>query len=77
MGYELIECFEAIYFIPMPNSWSDKKKAKCNGMPCQVKPDIDNITKAFFDSLAVNDQHVWKENCEKRWAYSGSIIIYQ
>jgi len=46
-------------------------------MPCQVAPDCDNLVKEFLDALVTNDQHVWKIDCEKRWARAGSIIVYQ
>jgi Holliday junction resolvase RusA-like endonuclease len=61
----------------MPNSWSEKKKQTMNGMPCEVKPDTDNITKAIKDTLRKNDSDIWYEKAEKRWAFNGSIIIFQ
>lgn len=77
MRFELGKCFDAVYLLPMPNSWSEKKKERMNGMPCEVKPDTDNITKAIKDALRKNDSDIWYEKAEKRWAYKGSIIIYQ
>ena len=77
MGYNLGETLEAVYVIQMPNSWSKKKKERMNGLPCKVKPDTDNITKAIKDALKVNDSDVWYEKAEKRWGYKGAIIIYE
>jgi Holliday junction resolvase RusA-like endonuclease len=77
MGFELGQCFDAVFLMPMPDSWSAKKKERMNGMPCEVKPDTDNITKAIKDALRKNDSDIWYEKAEKRWAYKGSIIIYQ
>jgi len=77
MNFELGQCFDAVYLIPMPDSWSGKKKERMNGMPCEVKPDTDNITKGIKDALRKNDSDIWYEKAEKRWAYKGSIIIYQ
>lgn len=77
MGFELSKCFDAVFLIPMPDSWSGKKKERMNGMPCEVKPDIDNCIKGFFDALRENDSDIWYSKSEKRWAYKGSIIIYQ
>ena len=51
MGFKLDSYLDSVYFIPMPNSWSNKKKEKMNGMPCKSKPDTDNITKAIKDAL--------------------------
>lgn len=77
MKFELGNVLDALYLIPMPNSWSNKKKERMNGMPCEVKPDTDNITKAVKDTLRKNDSDIWYEKAEKRWAYHGSIIIFQ
>lgn len=76
MGFFLGKYLEAVYFIPMPDSWSNKKKEKMNGMPHESKPDTDNITKAVKDALKKNDSDVWWEKAEKRWSYKGSIIIF-
>ena len=77
MKFQLDEYVDAVYFIPMPNSWSEKKKERMNGLPCKVKPDTDNITKAIKDALKKNDSDVWWEKAEKRWAYKGSIILFK
>lgn len=76
MKFEITDYLDAVYFMPMPNSWSDKKKERMNGLPCMVKPDTDNITKAIKDTLMKNDSAVWYEKAEKRWAYRGSILIF-
>jgi len=77
MNFELGQVFDALFLIPMPDSWSAKKKERMNGMPCEVKPDIDNCIKGFFDALRKNDSDIWYQKTEKRWAYKGSIIVYQ
>jgi Holliday junction resolvase RusA-like endonuclease len=77
MGYQLGKHLEAVYLIPMPDSWSQKKKEKMNGLPCESKPDTDNITKGLKDALLKNDSAVWWEKAEKRWAFKGSIIIFK
>lgn len=76
MDYKLGKFLEAVYFIPMPDSWSNKKKEKMNGMPHETKPDTDNITKGVKDALKKDDSDVWWEKAEKRWAFKGSIIIF-
>lgn len=76
MNYELGDTLEAVYFIPMPDSWSAKKKERMNGLPHKQTPDTDNITKAVKDALLKNDSVVWCEKAENRWAYMGSIIIF-
>lgn len=75
--YKLDEVPELVFFIPMPQSWSDKKKVKMNGTKHEVKPDIDNLVKGFFDALTKNDGNIWKINAKKYWAHKGSILIYK
>jgi Holliday junction resolvase RusA-like endonuclease len=77
MQFELGKTLDALYLIPMPNTWSSKKKERMNGMPCEVKPDTDNITKGIKDTFRKNDSDIWYEKAEKRWAFKGSIIIFQ
>lgn len=76
IGFVLGEYLDAVYIIPMPNSWSEKKKKMMNGLPCKTKPDCDNITKAVKDALKNNDGDVWWEKAEKRWGFKGSIILF-
>jgi Holliday junction resolvase RusA-like endonuclease len=77
MNFEVDSCLDILFLIPMPASWTDKKKKDMNGMPCKVKPDTDNLIKGFKDALCKNDSYIWKEQSEKRWAYSGSIIVFK
>ena len=77
LKFTLNKVFEVVFLIPMPDSWSAKKKDRMNGFPCEVKPDTDNLTKALKDTLRKNDSDIWWEKAQKRWAYKGSIIIFQ
>lgn len=62
--------------IPMPASWSAKRKAQQVGKPHQEKPDLDNLMKAVFDALQKQDCRIWHiAGAEKRWALKGSITI--
>jgi len=63
------------FYIPMPASWSGKKKLAMCGKPHLQKPDIDNLVKAFMDSLFENDSHVWAVSARKRWGINGEILI--
>ena len=47
------------FYIPMPKTWSKKKRTKLSFEPHQTKPDIDNFTKAFFDCLLRDDNIIW------------------
>ena len=77
MNYELGEHLDIVFFCPMPDSWSDNKKNKMNGLPCKVKPDTDNMVKAIKDTLRKQDSDIWYEKAQKHWAYRGSILIYK
>ncbi len=41
---------EITFFMPMPNSWSDKKKRDTLGTYHHLRPDIDNLVKFILDS---------------------------
>ena len=56
-----------IFFIPVPPSWSKKKKKLHHGRFHQSKPDIDNLQKAFLDSLMAEDKQVAHLEVQKRW----------
>lgn len=77
MNYQLGDVLEIIFLVPMPLSWSAKKKEKMNKFPVKTRPDADNYVKAFMDSLLAEDGNVYKIIAEKRHAYQGSIIIYK
>ena len=55
------------FYIPVPPSWSNKKKALHHGRFHQSKPDIDNCIKALFDSLFLEDKQIAHFEAQKRW----------
>ncbi|QIU89334.1 RusA family crossover junction endodeoxyribonuclease [Yokenella regensburgei] len=63
------------YVLPMPPSWSKKKRAEMDGKPHQQKPDIDNLTKSLLDALFDDDSHIWDVRTSKLWGTVGMIII--
>lgn len=77
MNYKLGDTLEIIFCVPMPQSWSEKKKERMNKLPVKTRPDADNYVKAFMDSLAKEDGNVWFIKAEKRHSFQGSIIVYQ
>lgn len=77
MGFKLGDTLEAVFFVPMPDSWSEKKKLRMNGFPCKHIPDNDNYIKAFLDAMSCNDGNVWHNDCKKVWAYTGCILVYK
>ncbi len=75
-GWVLGGVLSAVFYIPMPPSWSKKKRAEMSGMPHQQKPDIDNCAKAVMDSFNKDDGHVHTLVVSKRWAEHGRIELY-
>lgn len=64
-----------IFVIPMPMSWTKKKKIEMEGKPCRSKPDRDNLDKALCDAIYADDACVWDCRTTKIWGYDGKIII--
>lgn len=77
IGFEVPESGMALcFYLPMPASWSKKKRRAMNGAPHQQKPDVDNLTKALLDALCEEDSFVWQiERMEKRWAEVGHVVV--
>lgn len=63
------------FVLPMPQSWSKKKRAEMAGKPHQQRPDVDNLHKSLLDALYDDDCTVWDCRISKRWGESGKIII--
>jgi Holliday junction resolvase RusA-like endonuclease len=63
------------FVLPMPKSWSNKKRLLMNGTPHQQKPDRDNLEKAVQDALAKDDSYIWHGITTKRWGTEGSVTI--
>lgn len=58
-GFRLPTWGWSVYFyFPMPSSWTKAKKEAMHGQPKLTKPDIDNLEKAFYDSLSITDEEV-------------------
>ena len=56
------------FFIPVPKTWSKKKKREYHGAFMQSTPDLDNFTKAFIDSLVSEDKYIAQYTyLAKRW----------
>ena len=49
------------FYMPIPNSWSQKKKERHEGAIHTSKPDIDNLVKGLFDSL---NKIAWKDDAQ-------------
>lgn len=74
-GLEIPEAADVTYVIPMPASWSQKKKDTMRGMPHQQRPDLDNFDKGVLDAVLAEDSHVWQLHSRKVWGDTGWIIV--
>jgi hypothetical protein len=63
------------FVLPMPKSWSEKRKLEMDGKPHQQKPDKDNLEKSLLDALFTDDCRVWDGRVTKRWGREGAIIV--
>lgn len=76
VGIELSESGDRVIFIlPMPRSWSEKKKRAFDGKPHQQTPDVDNLLKSLLDAIYSNDCGVWGIMVKKVWGRTGKILI--
>jgi Holliday junction resolvase RusA-like endonuclease len=64
-----------LFYMPMPKSWSNKKKCKMDTMAHQQKPDIDNLIKGLLDAVYKEDSVVHDIRATKRWAKVGGIGV--
>ena len=70
------ESFEIEFHVPMPKSWSKKKKGYMNGSAHQQRPDLDNYLKAWKDSVYEEDAIVWRVKASKLWTDgTGHIVV--
>ncbi len=78
-GFEMPKSgYHVIFVLPMPSSWSPKKRQEMEGKPHQQRPDKDNLEKALLDALCPGgDADIWDGRCSKIWGKEGQIIIKQ
>lgn len=74
-GLELFEQVDLTFVVPMPASWSKKKREQMNGRPHQQRPDIDNYLKSLMDAVLEEDSHIWHVAARKIWGEQGAIIV--
>ena len=60
-----------VAWLPMPESWSEKKKHEQNGRIVRSTPDWDNIGKAVCDALFEQDSMLGGGTCWKFWCCQG------
>ena len=75
--FQLKDTLEIIFYLPMPEGWTKKKKEQMREKPHQQRPDCDNMIKSICDSFGVDDGFVWSINAKKYWAHEGRILIFE
>lgn len=63
------------FVLPMPRSWSEKRKRLHDGQPHTQRPDWDNLAKALTDALFDEDGHLYDVRVTKLWGREGKILI--
>lgn len=63
------------FYMPMPKSWSKKKKLDFLNKPHQQKPDIDNLVKGVMDAIFKEDSHVHTIYAKKIWSNEASMTF--
>lgn len=62
------------FYIGMPESWNKKKRIEKLFTPHTSNPDIDNLVKAFFDSVLKEDKIISDYRASKVW-YDGAGLV--
>jgi Holliday junction resolvase RusA-like endonuclease len=76
LQFQLPDEFEVEFYIPMPPSWSKKRRAEMHGQPHQHTPDADNMLKALSDCLREDDSGIWSVSIRKFWSDRGRIVVH-
>ena len=72
---DIAESLDCVFYLPMPDSWSDKKKADMDGKLHRQRPDWDNLCKAVMDSLYEEDGCIPQGSGKKYWSKSPRVEI--
>lgn len=75
-GIVIEDVLDVTFELPMPDSWSQKKKANHDGEPHRQKPDIDNLLKGLMDAVLEDDSGVHNVSAKKVWGEVGRILIF-
>ena len=63
------------FHLPMPKSWSKKKKAQMSGEFHMSKPDLDNMIKSVGDCLKKDDQTIHEIIAKKFWSEESTLVL--
>lgn len=82
LGITVQDGDEITFGVPMPPSWSAKKRETHIGCPHRSKPDLDNLLGGLFDAAMLSqkggDQHIAHiGSVKKLWSDSGRIAVFR
>lgn len=67
------------FYMPIPDSWSKKKKERFNGAVHTSKADIDNLIKGCFDAINKiawqDDRQVYEVHSRKMYSFNPGIAL--
>lgn len=68
---------ELVFYLPIPRSWSKRRKDNNNGRAHQQRPDTDNLIKAVLDALCTesDDAYIYDIHASKYWSDQPGIEI--
>ena len=75
LGLKIPDGWHVIFYVPMPQSWSKKKKAVHYLRPHRQVPDVDNFLKGVLDAIYEDDAHIHDVRATKYWDYTGRIDV--
>ena len=76
LKFEPVNDMEFKFYLPMPASWSGKKKDRMINKRHEQKPDFDNLVKGFFDALMDEDCKIsGVSGIYKFWGKTGKIEV--
>lgn len=75
LEYKLTDTLIIDFYLSMPKSWSNKKKTEMIGKYHNQKPDLDNLIKAFCDSMTDEDKTIHTIISSKYWSDEDKIVI--
>ncbi len=71
---DLPERVKLVFYMPMPESWSKKKRAELSMLPHDQRPDLDNLIKSVLDALSPEDSYVYEIYAIKFWALEEDTV---
>jgi len=75
--WELPDVFAITFVMPMPKSWSKKRRNDMDGRPQKSTPDLDNLLKGFTDALREQDKEIHQVLARKIWGETGEVRVLE